>query len=262
MKITLLTSNKNRHNYLINLLSGVSDELYVIQECDTIFPGIVSGHYQVSPTMKKYFENVNNAQFLLFGNSYVNSKKKNIKILPMVSGDLNQSSMDLLSDFLKSDVYIIFGSSYIKGKLAEFLIKQKAINIHAGISPYYRGTDCNFWALYDDNPHLVGATIHLLSKGLDNGPMLYHAISNLKNNPFEYTMSTIKSAFHSIADRIKDGSIFKIKPVIQDKEKEVRYSKKSEFNEELVKKYFEKEIDLNKKKINYSFLKEPFILEK
>ena len=76
MKITLLTSNKNRHNYLINLLSGVSDELYVIQECDTIFPGIVSGHYQVSPTMKKYFENVNNAQFLLFGNSYVNSKKK------------------------------------------------------------------------------------------------------------------------------------------------------------------------------------------
>ena len=76
MKITLFTSNKNRHNYLINLLSEVSDELYVIQECDTIFPGIVPGHYQVSPTMKKYFENVSNAQFHLFGNSYVNNKKK------------------------------------------------------------------------------------------------------------------------------------------------------------------------------------------
>ena len=57
MKITLFTSNKNRHNYLINLLSEVSDELYVIQECGTIFPGIVAGHYQVSPIMKKYFEN-------------------------------------------------------------------------------------------------------------------------------------------------------------------------------------------------------------
>ncbi len=71
--------------------------------------------------------------------------------------------------------------------------KQKAINIHAGVSPYYRGTDCNFWALYDDNPHLVGTTIHLLSKGLDSGPMLYHAMSNLKTNPFEYTMSTISN---------------------------------------------------------------------
>ena len=260
MKITLFTSNKNRHNYLINLLSEVSDELYVIQECSTIFPGIVPGHYQASPIMKKYFENVSNAQSHLFGNSYVNNKKKNIKILPMISGDLNQCSMNLLSDFLKSDVYVVFGSSYIKGELVDFLVKQKAINIHAGVSPYYRGTDCNFWVLYDDNTHLVGTTIHLLSKGLDSGPMLYHAMSNLKTNPFEYTMSTVKSAFHSIAERIKDGSIFTIKPIVQDKIKEVRYSKKSEFSEEVVREYFEKKINLNSKKFDNSLLKEPFFL--
>ena len=258
MKITLFTSNKNRHNYLINLLSEVSDELCVIQECGTIFPGILPGHYQTSPIMKKYFENVNNAQSRLFGNSYVNNKKKNIKILTMLSGDLNQCSMNLLSDFLKSDVYVVFGSSYIKGELLNFLINQKAINIHAGISPYYRGTDCNFWALFDDNPHLVGATIHLLSEGLDSGPMLYHAMSNIKMNPFEYSMSTIKSAFHSIAERIKDSSIFKIKPLVQDKKKEVRYSKKSEFNEEIVEKYFKKKIDLNKNGFDKSLLKDPF----
>ena len=260
MKITLFTSNKNRHNYLINLLSEVSDELYVIQECGTIFPGIVPGHYKVSSTMKKYFENVNNAQSNLFGNSYINNKKKNIKILSMFLGDLNQCSVNLLSDFLKSDVYVVFGSSYIKGELIDFLVKQKAINIHAGVSPYYRGTDCNFWALYDNNPHLVGTTIHLLSKGLDSGPMLYHAMSNLKSNPFEYTMSTIKSAFNSIAERIKDGSIFTIQPLNQDKTKEIKYSKKSDFSEELVKEYFEKKIDLNSKKFDNSLLKEPFFL--
>ena len=259
MKITLFTSNKNRHNYLINLLSEVSEELFVVQECDTILP--VPGHYQESPIMKKYFENVINAQYKLFGNSYVNIKKKNIKILPMISGDLNQCSINLLSDFLKSDFYVVFGSSYIKGELVDYLIKQKAINIHAGVSPYYRGSGCNFWALYDDNPHLVGSTIHLLSKGLDSGPMLYHAMSNLKTNPFEYTMSTIKSAFHSIAERIKDNSIFKINPVIQDKIKKIRYSKRNEFNEEIVKEYFKKEINLNNKKFDNSLLKEPFFLK-
>jgi len=259
MKVTLFTSNKIRHNYLINLLSEISDELFVVQECGTIHS--VPSYYQASPIMKNYFENVTNAQYQLFGNSYVNNKKKNIKILPMISGDLNQYSINLLSDFLKSDVYIVFGSSYIKGDLVDFLIKKKAINIHAGVSPYYRGTSCNFWALYDDNPHLVGSTIHLLSKGLDNGPILYHAMSNLKTNPFEYTMSTVKSAFHSIAERIKDGSIFKIKPLGQDKNKEIRYSKKSEFSEELVKEYFNKKINLNSKKFDNSLLKEPFFLK-
>ena len=260
MKITLFTSNLNRHNYLINLLSGVSDELFVIQECNTIFTGIIPGHYKATPIMKKYFENVNNAQSKFFGNSYVNSKNKNIKIFPMLLHDLSKCSMNLLSDFLKSDVYVVFGSSYIKNELVDFLVEQKAINIHAGVSPYYRGTDCNFWALYDNNPHLVGTTIHLLSKGLDSGPMLYHAMSNIKTNPFEYTMSTVKSAFHSIAEKIKDGSIFTIKPLAQDKVKEVRYSKKSEFSEEIIKEYFEKKIDLNSKKFDNSLLKEPFFL--
>ena len=72
-----------------------------------------------------------------------------------------------------------------------------------GLAPYYRGTDCNFWALFDGNPELVGATIYLLSKGLDTGEILYHAISEVKDNPFIYTMSCVRSAFDSIVDRIK-----------------------------------------------------------
>ena len=260
MKITLFTSNKNRHNYLINFLSKISDELFVVQECGTIFPGVIPGHYPASTIMKRYFEKVKDAEFEIFGNSYINNSKKNIKILPMLAGDLNKCSLESLLDFLKSDIYIVFGSSYIKGELVDFLIKQKTINIHMGVSPYYRGTDCNFWSIYDDNPHLVGATIHMLSKGLDSGPMLYHAMSNIKTNPFEYTMSTVKAAFHSIADRIKDKSIFKIEPIIQNKAIEIRYSKVIEFNCETVKKYFNKEINLNSKKFDNSLLKEPYFL--
>ena len=261
MKITLFTSNKNRHNYFINLLSEISSELFVVQECQTIFPGVIPGDYPVSPTMNKYFQNVNDVQLKLFGNSYVNNFNKNIKILPMIYGDLNQCTIKFLSDFLESDIYIIFGSSYIKSELLNFLVEQKAINIHAGVSPYYRGADCNFWALYDNNPHLVGSTIHFLSKGIDSGPILYHAMSNLKENPYEYSMSTIKSAFHSITKKIQDNSIFNIEPINQKKNKEIRYSRKKEFNEEVVKKYFEKKINLDINKSERSLLKEPFFFE-
>ena len=100
----------------------------------------------------------------------------------------------------------------------------------------------------------------MLSKGLDSGSMLYHAMSNIKTNPFEYTMSTIKAAFHSIAERIEDKSIFEINPVVQDKEKEIRYSKKIEFNDQIVNEYFNKEINLNSMKFDNSLLKEPYFL--
>jgi len=261
MKVTLFTSNNHRHNYLINLLSNSCDELWVVQECKTLFTGKNNEKHQNKIITEKYFMKVLEAQNKIFKKEFVNKNNRNIKTLPILNGELNKLPLSYLDDFLKSDIYVIFGSSYIKGELVDFLVKQKAINIHAGVSPYYRGTDCNFWALYDDNPHLVGSTIHLLSKGLDSGPMLYHAMSNLKTNPFEYTMSTVKSAFQSIAERIKDGSIFTIKPLVQDKIKEVRYSKRSEFSEGVVKEYFEKKIDLNSKKFDNSLLKEPFFLK-
>ena len=261
MKITLFTSNNFRHNYFINLLSHVASELFVVQEANTIFPGEIPGHYEPTALMKKYFANVFEAQYKIFGTNYIKNENKNIKIFVMKSGDLNKCSINLFNDFLKSDIYIVFGSSYIKGDLVNFLIDKKAINIHMGVSPYYRGCDCNFWALYDQNPHLVGATIHLLSKGLDSGSILYNAMSEMHDDKFVYTMSTVKSAFHSLAQRIKDKSIFEIQEETQDKSKEIRYSKKLDFNDSVVKDFLARE-KYNNKNFILSLLKNPFFLKK
>jgi len=260
MRVTLFTANQIRHNYLINLLSKIATKLNIVQENKTIFPGIVPGHYPATDTMKEYFTKVINTQEKLFGNSYITSKNKNINLLPLEWNDLNKCSLKFLSDFLKSDIYIVFGSSYIKGELVDFLINHKALNIHMGVSPYYRGTDCNFWALYDDNPHLVGATIHMLSKGLDCGPMLYHALSKIKDDPFIYTMSTVKSAFHSLAEKIQNKKIFEYSPELQNKSKEVRYSRKNEFNDEVVKSFLSKKINLKSKLFEKKMYKDPYFL--
>jgi hypothetical protein len=261
MKITLFTANQRRHNFFINQLSSICDELYVIQENRTIFPGIFEGHYLKSKTIENYFKNVIQAEINIFEDSYIFGKNKNINLLPIANKDLNNIKLKSISPFLKSDIYIVFGSSYIKGDLVNFLINYKAINIHMGISPYYRGTDCNFWALYDNNPHLVGATIHLLSKGIDSGEMLYHAISDIKKNPFDYTMSTVKSAFLSLVQRIKDKTIFKIKTQKQDRSKEIKYTKSSDFDETVVEKFLKTKVDINSKKFDLSLLKDPYILK-
>lgn len=261
MKVTLFTYDKSRHNYLIFLLSQICDKLFVVQEISKKIKNSVPENYVNSETLKKYFQRVEDAQNKFFQEQNLENLK-NTNIIQIPSGSINNLSMKSLEKYLKSDIYLVFGSSYIKGDLINFLVKNKTINIHMGVSPYYRGTDCNFWALYDGNPHLVGSTIHYLSKGLDSGPMLYHALSYIKDDPFEYTMSAVKAAFVSVVNRIKDGSIFKIKPQEQNKNSEIRYSQKKEFNEKIVMEFFNKKIDLNYKNFDNSLLKDPYFLEK
>lgn len=260
MKITVFTSNHRRHLYLINAMSKISSKLNVIIETSTIFHGARKGFYQKSIVKKQYFHNVKKAEKKIFKNEKLDiSKKVNLKILQ--HGDLNLLNKNDLKDYLLSDIFIVFGSSFIKGWLLKFLKKKRAINIHMGISPYYKGTDCNFWALKDNKKGYVGATIHLLNNNLDGGPILYHSISEFHPNPFIYTMSTTKSAIKSLKKYILEKKIFKLKPIRQNYKKNIRHTKKIDFTDEIIKQFFKEN---KKKKYEYERpnLKDFYLLKK
>ena len=125
----------------------------------------------------------------------------------------------------------------------------------------YKRQDCNFWALFDNNPVLVGATIHLLTNGLDSGPILYHALSDFNKDPYLYTMSTVKSAFESLVQRIGDESIFRLSSIQQDTNKRLRYSKSADFNNKIVQEFLKMKIDLNLTNRNQNLFKDPYILK-
>ena len=174
MKVTVFTSNQPRHINLINTISEFAEETYAIVETNTLFPGLVQDFFNSTATMQEYMASVRMSEGDLFGKSrFINP---NVNTLVMKSGDLHHLTWEDLNHSLRSDVYVVFGSSFIKGWLIDYLIDNKALNIHMGLSPYYRGSSCNFWALFDSNPNYVGATIHFLSKGLDSGPIIFHSV--------------------------------------------------------------------------------------
>jgi folate-dependent phosphoribosylglycinamide formyltransferase PurN len=49
------------------------------------------------------------------------------------------------------------------------------INIHAGITPRYRGVHGGYWAMAEGRPELVGTTVHLVDAGIDTGGVLARA---------------------------------------------------------------------------------------
>ena len=237
MKITVLTSNKSRHNYLVNKLSNVCKKLFIIQENSTIFPGVNPGRNKQSNTMKKYFQKVNNAQNFFFYDHKFLKLKKNCKLLSLQMGDVNNIKLKDYKSFFQSNLYIVFGTSFIKGKILNFLKKNKAINLHMGLSPYYRGTDCNFWALYDRKLDKIGATIHLLNEVLDAGKILYVTKTLNQKDSFKLTMSAVKLAIDTLVKKIKSREILKLKSIKQDKSLEIRFSKKRDFTDKVVKRF-------------------------
>jgi folate-dependent phosphoribosylglycinamide formyltransferase PurN len=257
MKITIFTSNQPRHLFLAKRLAAISEEVYCIQECNTVFPGQIDDFYMKSDVMQKYFSSVINAEDRLFGK--VTFSPKNVRTLCIKNGDLNKLERGALECALLSDIYIVFGASYIKGWLIDFLVSKGTINIHMGLSPYYRGASCNFWALYDGNASYVGATIHKLSKGLDSGPMLYHCLPKYEGeNSFLFTMKSVDVAQKSLVDRISNKQIFDMEPIPQDKSLEVRYARNSCFTNEVANEFLNQSLNLKDFNFEYPDLLRPY----
>jgi len=257
VKITLFSSNQPRHINLVRELSCIADSVYFVSEVNTVFPGKINDFFKKSDTMQEYFNNVIIAEQKAFGD--ITFLPTNVRTLAFKFGDLNMASREQLADALSSDVFVVFGASYIKGWLIDFLVEKNAFNIHMGLSPYYRGSSCNFWALYDENPAYVGATIHMLSKGLDSGEMLFHCVPNLERNdtPFDFTMRSVVVASKGLVEAIKGEQIFRMVRTKQDKSQEIRYTKNSEFTDLIAREFLDRRLNLHAQEFDYPNLLSP-----
>jgi methionyl-tRNA formyltransferase len=234
MNITVFTSNQPRHLSLIKDLAKIADKVYAIMEVNTVFPGKKADFFKKSEIMQTYFSHVIASEKKFFGS--ISFLPENVIPIILKSGDLNDVSYDILQPALNSDKYVVFGASFIKGELIEHLIEQEAVNIHMGVSPYFRGSSCNFWAAFEGEFDKVGATIHLLSRGLDSGNMLFHALPNHEEDPFDLGMRAVKSAHLGLIAYLEDDNR-KLLGIKQDRTKEIKYTKNNEFTDEVAQEY-------------------------
>ena len=91
-------------------------------------------------------------------------------VLRLATGHYSPNTLAWLQSH-QPDFVILYGSSIIKPPLLDFY-KDKMINLHLGLSPYYRGSGTNFWPLVNREPECIGATIHLAVQRVDAGEIL------------------------------------------------------------------------------------------
>ena len=64
------------------------------------------------------------------------------------------------------------------------------MNLHVGLSQYYRGSSCNFWPIHDLKPQLLGATVHFVSKRIDSGNIVIQDTIDLDKRDSEFVLMT------------------------------------------------------------------------
>ena len=78
-----------------------------------------------------------------------------------------------------ADIAFVFGTGLILGDLLEALPKNK-INIHLGLSPWYRGAATLFWPFYMLQPQFAGVTFHQIIPAADAGEIIHQCVPTLE----------------------------------------------------------------------------------
>jgi folate-dependent phosphoribosylglycinamide formyltransferase PurN len=96
---------------------------------------------------------------------------------PIPSGELlkvssvnSDETVQFLQD-LQPAVVVVSGTRIIAARVLH-CIPAVFINMHAGITPLYRGVHGGYWALVENNVDACGVTVHEVDNGVDTGRIL------------------------------------------------------------------------------------------
>jgi hypothetical protein len=90
----------------------------------------------------------------------------------IAKGGINEPGHAADISELRPDLLACYGSSLIRAPLLS-RFEGRFLNIHLGLSPYYRGSGTNFWPLVNGEPEFVGATFMHIDAGIDTGKIIH-----------------------------------------------------------------------------------------
>jgi methionyl-tRNA formyltransferase len=109
---------------------------------------------------------------------------------------------------INPDVVVVNGTRIISRKTLQS-VNATFINMHAGITPAYRGVHGAYWALAEGKPELVGTTVHLVDEGIDTGNIIEQAFFAVEKNdnfatyPYLHTAYGIPLMLKAVEDCLK-----------------------------------------------------------
>ncbi len=219
LSVVILCGQSPRHLYFANQVAKACKPLAIIQESGHNAPFMKLIKLLLKPKSlwrkinrwlrdRKRYRGNKEAEFF-FANAVAQLAHPELKVeVPHI----NHPEVIELIDRYQPDLILVFGTSLLKGALLE-KGRLGIINLHGGLSPEYRGADCTFWALYNQEPEKVGCTVHYINAGIDTGHIIAHVSPEIKASDDELSLfwRAVRSSTHvftELLNRIEQGESF------------------------------------------------------
>lgn len=190
MNIVIFTRTGFHHTYFINRLQEIFPVKCVVREAypETVqkknfLENLFLNRFKKKDENGVFLENFHAAHSAGFRyhtmmQDYFSSpfdvmvERPGTEYLHVRCGEINSSSMAGYLKGIRPDIIAVLGSSIIKPSLIS-VPSRAMINLHSGLSPYYRGTWSYGWPIVNSEPEYIGATLHHVDPAIDTGDIIY-----------------------------------------------------------------------------------------
>ncbi len=237
MKIVILTSNCIRHKFFANSLARHADDALVVVESDKNDVPVHDPNKERSAIENHFYLRYCAEKEYFAGNDVLHADT-----LPLIQQELNLPYVYEVIKKFNPDAVFVFGSSIIREPLLSLPAPGRFINMHLGISPYYRGAATNFWPFVNKELEYVGATLLHIDAGVDTGDIIAHVRPNIEMGDTVHTIGckTVQAGVAALGEllgEIRGGK--ELKRVKQWSVPDRRYYRKADFNEQILARYYE-----------------------
>lgn len=172
-RIVILTGSELRHTFMRKFLA-LSEDIQVIQSyCEGLeksLPAIVAGEPETTLRMN-HLANREQSEQDFFG-LFVDTTPDYSRPVFLPKGAINGVPYTEAIIASQPDLLVAYGCSIIKEPLLS-PFNGRFLNVHLGLSPYYRGSGTNYWALVNNEPEYMGTTFMYIDAGIDTGEIIH-----------------------------------------------------------------------------------------
>ncbi len=173
-RIVLITSSSFRHLYFIKKLNDVFGEKVINFFIETT-SNLNYDHINKKNNLdvkEIHFNQRHNSEIDFFSDSLTIMDSEKLRLIK--KGDINKTKIVSEIKKIRPDIILTYGCSIIQKPLLN-LFKNKIINVHLGLSPYYLGAGTNFHALVNNEFHFFGYSIIFMDEGIDTGKIIHQS---------------------------------------------------------------------------------------
>lgn len=173
-RVVLLTKTDLRHEFFRKYIASQNDIIVVNSICESKkgnLDEIIKTESLDKDIRRTHLELRKVSEQDFFG-LYCSSVEDRSNPIFIDKGEINQKHIVSMIIDLAPDLIISYGCSIIKSELLE-IFEGRFVNIHLGLSPYYRGSGTNFWPIVNDELHFIGTTFMHIDKGIDTGKIIH-----------------------------------------------------------------------------------------